>query len=253
MKVHEIAHRGWSDNSPENTRTAFMSVLNGKYAGLAYGIECDVQMTKDGKVIVAHDIALGRMSYGDGFIADHTYDELSCFDFGSAFSASFSSERIMLLSELLELINGRSFLCIELKNPGNIYPSIVDAVIKVLADYPRKEFIVESFNHAAIRILKEKEPSISTGLIFHDETEFLPEQCQRAKCDWASMLWTMASKERIAELQKNNILPMLWTMNEEWQYAWLSKKLSGCGGDLWIATDVPGASRLYKNRLSTAK
>jgi glycerophosphoryl diester phosphodiesterase len=120
MIVHEIAHRGWAMNAPENTRAAFESVFDGKFSGLADGMECDVQMSKDGHVVVMHDIALGRISYGNGSVGDFTYDELKCFDCGSWFSPRFAGESVMLFSTLLKLVDGKNFLCIELKNPGNM-------------------------------------------------------------------------------------------------------------------------------------
>ncbi|MDR1622608.1 MAG: hypothetical protein LBS00_09560 [Synergistaceae bacterium] len=243
MIVHEIAHRGWAKNSPENTRAAFESVLHGEFSGLADGLECDVQMSKDGRVIVMHDIALGRVSYGDGSVGDLTYDELKCFDCGSSFAPRFAGESVMLFSALLKLVDGKSFLCVELKNPGNIYPNLADAVMKELERYPEDRFMVESFNHPLMKELKEKHPSVQTGLIFHDETDMLPEQCAHASCDWVSLIWTMADTQKLSRLRKQGIKPIFWTLNEDWQYARLQASLREDDGDVWIATDVPGASR----------
>ncbi len=64
-------------------------------------LECDLQVTKDGKVIIMRGIALGRTSCGGGFIRDHTYDELQRFDIDSFCATEFTGQRIIRFSELL--------------------------------------------------------------------------------------------------------------------------------------------------------
>ncbi len=238
--LYEIAHRGWAAAAPENTGAAFLAALDDDVGMVADAVECDLQITKDGQVVVMHDIALGRTSYGEGFVRDHTYDELQCFDMGSFFAPEFARQRIMRFSELLRMVGGRKFLCVELKNPGNIHRDMIDLVLKELAGYPRDSFMVESFNHPMMRKLKDRDPSIRTGLIFHDEAFMIPEHCMHAACDWVSLVWTMADRRLLAELQADGITPILWTVNEEWQFDWLMEKLEGVHGDIWIATDRPG-------------
>ena len=70
--IFVAAHRGWSEIYPENTMIAFEKCL--EYNPEA--IEMDVQMTKDGELVVFHDEALGRMTGADGFISNYTYDDI---------------------------------------------------------------------------------------------------------------------------------------------------------------------------------
>lgn len=240
VNIHEIAHRGWSGAAPENTSAAFTAVLRGPDADLAQAMECDLQITRDGRMVVMHDISLGRTSYGSGFVGDHTWDELSCFDFGAFFGPQFAGQRMMLFSDLLEMVDGQKFLCVELKNPGNIYHDMIDKVLAELAEYPRSAFMVESFNHWLIKEVKERDGSIQTGLIFHDEVNMLAEQCRFVDCQWASLVWTLADPRLLSKLQDSSINVIYWTVNEEWQHRWLMDKLTSARGDVWIATDFPG-------------
>ena len=67
------AHRGCSQMYPENTIMAFARAIEIK--GLA-GIELDIQMTKDGEIVVIHDERVDRTTDGTGYVKDYTYAEL---------------------------------------------------------------------------------------------------------------------------------------------------------------------------------
>ena len=67
------AHRGCSQNYPENTMTAFKKAC--AIPGLA-GIETDIQISKDGHLMVFHDERVERTTDGTGFLRDYTYEEL---------------------------------------------------------------------------------------------------------------------------------------------------------------------------------
>lgn len=82
MKKMKIwAHRGASGYAPENTMGAFSEAVRRK----ADGIELDVQLTKDGEIVVIHDEKLGRVSNGSGWVKDHTLKELRKLNFNKTF------------------------------------------------------------------------------------------------------------------------------------------------------------------------
>ena len=93
-----LGHRGARGHAPENTMASFQAALD---MG-ADGIELDVQMTKDGKVVVCHDHSLERTSNGSGWLVEHTREELRALDFGSWFSPQFAGEKIPTLREVLQ-------------------------------------------------------------------------------------------------------------------------------------------------------
>ena len=76
-KTKVWAHRGASGYAPENTLDAFRKAVE---MG-ADGIELDVQMTKDGELVVIHDETINRVSNGKGWVKDYTYEELKKFNF----------------------------------------------------------------------------------------------------------------------------------------------------------------------------
>ncbi|WP_160691994.1 glycerophosphodiester phosphodiesterase [Clostridium sp. C2-6-12] len=75
MGILNIAHRGYSGKFDENTMLAFRKAIEYK----ADGIETDVQMSKDGALILIHDETLDRTTNGHGFVKDYTLDELKIF------------------------------------------------------------------------------------------------------------------------------------------------------------------------------
>ena len=104
------AHRGLHDNrtdAPENSLKAFAKAVE---AG--YGIEMDIQLTKDGVPVVFHDFTLQRMCGTDGKVCDYTYEELQ------AFHLCESTERIPKFADVLALVDGKVPLIVELKIEG---------------------------------------------------------------------------------------------------------------------------------------
>ena len=97
-----IAHRGASNQAPENTIPAFQRALE---LG-AGGIELDVHMSADGYLMVIHDETVDRTSNGKGLVKGKTLAELKSLDFGSWFSEEFSDEKIPELEEVLWLLSG---------------------------------------------------------------------------------------------------------------------------------------------------
>ena len=71
------AHRGASGYAPENTLEAFQKAVE---MG-ADGVELDVQLTKDGELVVIHDETVDRTSDGSGWVKDFTYARISRFNF----------------------------------------------------------------------------------------------------------------------------------------------------------------------------
>ena len=104
------AHRGlWNaaEGVPENSLPAFA-----RAAEQGYAIELDIQITKDGRIVVFHDDTMKRMCGNEGKISDYTYEELQQFHLGD------STEKILLLREALQTVDGRVPLLIEIKMPG---------------------------------------------------------------------------------------------------------------------------------------
>lgn len=151
-----IAHRGGPRYAPENTLAAF---AHGAAAG-ADMLECDVQMTDDGELIVLHDETLERTTNGFGPVATRLLGELRELDAGNG-------ERIPTLHELIDLAKEAEVeLLIELKSPSK-YPGIEEKVIALLEDSGYLErTILQSFDWDSLRRLRQIKPTARLGALF---------------------------------------------------------------------------------------
>lgn len=159
-----LAHRGASGYAPENTMAAFRLALE---LG-SDGIELDLQLTKDGYVVICHDEELSRTTNGRGLIKDCTLDELRRFDAGSWYGHSFTGERIPTLEEFLELVCGsRLIVNLEIKNIPYYYGGIEQKIVQAIEQFGMLDrVIVSSFDHFALCKTAEINPDIKIGLLF---------------------------------------------------------------------------------------
>lgn len=139
LAVH-YAHRGLHDNSgeaPENSMAAFEKAVEADY-----GIEMDVQLTKDGIPVVFHDFTLERVCGKEGKVCDYTWDELKDFRLFS------SEETIPRFESVLELVKGKVPLIVELKvewTDASVCP-VADALLRKYQGL----YCIESFNPLAL-------------------------------------------------------------------------------------------------------
>ncbi|SHI21599.1 glycerophosphoryl diester phosphodiesterase [Sporobacter termitidis DSM 10068] len=159
-----IGHRGVPHLAPENTMASFKLALESG----ADGLETDVQMTKDGELVLIHDELLERTTDGTGLVATHTLGELRALDAGGWFSPEFKGERIPTLREFLEFVSGRDLLVnIEIKSGVVLYPGIEQELIALLRAYGVTEnVIISSFNHYSLVACKEIDGAIKTGILY---------------------------------------------------------------------------------------
>ncbi len=145
------AHRGLhSRGIPENSMSAFIEA-----ASRGYGIELDIQLSRDGKVVVFHDSSLYRMCKLNKKVSDLTYAELSELRLGD------SDEQIPLFSEVLERIAGIVPLLIEFKGV-DADTSLCEKAFTLLDSYTGP-FCVESFNPMIIRYIRQHRPEFIRG------------------------------------------------------------------------------------------
>ena len=111
-----IAHRGASGDAPENTLAAFRLAWEQE----ADGIEMDLHLSRDGKIVVFHDKTLRRTAGVRGRVCDKTWDELRCLDVGLWKDPRWRGERIPLLEEALEVVPLGKSVWLELKGGPEI-------------------------------------------------------------------------------------------------------------------------------------
>ncbi len=161
-EIKVYAHRGASFVAPENTIAAFKAAAD---LG-ADGFETDVQLTKEGKMVMHHNYTIDANSNGHGVIADMTVEELKAFDFGFWKDASFEGEKIPTLEECLEA--GRAFeqINVELKAPMNRSIPFVKPVADAIEKSGLKDkIIVSAFDHSLLREMKQLLPDLRVGIL----------------------------------------------------------------------------------------
>lgn len=150
---------------PENTLEAFEAAA--KIPGIT-GIETDVQLTKDGEVVVFHDEHTGRVTDGTRYVRDYTLDQLKKLHIQMA---GGETTTIPTLKEMLKLLkpyceeNGL-LINIELKTSVVRYPGIEQKVLDIVSEFEMEKYIVySSFLAESIKIIKELLPSAKTGML----------------------------------------------------------------------------------------
>jgi len=149
-----VAHRGLhtQDKSvPENSMAAFEAACQ---AG--YGIELDVQLTKDGQVVVFHDDDLKRVCGIDARVDSKTLEELE------EYRLYDTEQGIPLFAEVLALVAGRSPLIVELKTAGPNNEELCEKTYELLAGYTG-EYCIESFDPRIVGWFKKNAPEIVRG------------------------------------------------------------------------------------------
>ena len=150
-----IAHRGFHDLNDrvwENTLSAFDAA-----AERGYAIECDVHLTSDGVPVIFHDGGLQRLTGAEGHIWQRTAREMTALKVGG------TADHVPTLKEMLDLVNGRVPLVVELKGIPGHDDGLVERVCEMLRAYEGKAAIM-SFDHWLIRQFPDHAKGIPTGL-----------------------------------------------------------------------------------------
>lgn len=154
FKGWNFAHRGLHENgtdAPENSLPAFKKAVDEGFA-----IELDVQLTSDKVPVVFHDFNLKRACGTDLKVRDLTLDELR-----SRMRLFGTNERIPTLTEVLELVDGRVPLLVEIKSED--FDMTVCRRACELLDKYKGEYCVESFNPLVLLWFRMKRPNVIRG------------------------------------------------------------------------------------------
>ncbi len=164
-------HRGAGGEAPENTMAAFELA---KTRGMD-GIELDVLRCQSGELVVAHDLTLRRVGNRQHAIKNLNWDRLKKLDVGSHFDPRFHSERIPLLTEVLDAYGNDMLLDIEVKGRGLVSDGIEQQLIQLLNSSKLIDnVILSSFNPIIATRLKKIDPRFKIGYNYlQDRAEFL--------------------------------------------------------------------------------
>lgn len=165
-----VGHRGGADLGYENTLSC---IEKGIEAG-ADMIEIDIHLTKDGKLLVCHDQTVNRTTNGKGKIRDLTLQEIRQFKVVDK-KGNLTEEHLPTLGEVLQLVNGRVKLLIEIKRTQNIYQGIEQELLDEIAAYQANSWVVvQSFNDSVLEKLRQLNDTIRLEKLFIFKVPGLP-------------------------------------------------------------------------------
>ncbi len=154
LRKYRYAHRGLHNAGrgvPENSASAFRYALTG-----GFGVELDVHLSKDKRLVVIHDSDLKRLCGVEGKVEELEWAQLK------ELRLQGTEERIPLLEEVLPLFAGKTPLIIEVKVENGNYKELCYKLCQMLEGY-RGDFCVESFDPRAIWWMRRNEPFFIRG------------------------------------------------------------------------------------------
>lgn len=216
-QVSNVAHRGATAYSPENTIAAFNLAVDMK----ADYIEIDVQRSKDGELVLIHDTTVDRTTDGTGKVGDLTLEQLRSLDAGSWKGEQFAGEPIPTFEEILDLYRGKVGILIELKAP-ELYPGIEEqvtaALIKRNLDKPQNEkIIIQSFNFESIKKVDQLLPQVSIGVLTSNRADTTLEALQEFStyADWFNPSYEIVTEELVNQVQSLGMQIGSWTVRSQ--------------------------------------
>jgi glycerophosphoryl diester phosphodiesterase len=203
-----FAHRGDTQQDLENTMPAFASAL----ALGVDGIELDVRLTRDGRIVAFHDDDLQRLAGLSQKIEFSSWDELKKIRLRHPLG-EFS---IPLLSDVLDLIKDKITLNIEIKTQRHWISPMERPLLELLKEFRlSNSILISSFHPIALLRMKSLAPDLARGYLF-EKTSWL----QRRMVSWvdpktlnAPLQYT--SQAAVAQAHKDDLRFLVWTVNEE--------------------------------------
>jgi glycerophosphoryl diester phosphodiesterase len=160
-----LGHRGEPRLAPENTVGSFALIRDDLDHGVD-GAECDVQMTKDGELVIIHDEKVDRTTDGHGWVRDLSLQEIRRLDASVRFSGPHHREPVPTMREVFEVFDGtRATLNVELKNSEIPYEGMEERLLELASRYSLR-VVYSSFNVQSMGIIRKLDAKALTGLLY---------------------------------------------------------------------------------------
>lgn len=203
-----IAHRGASAVAPESSEAAIREAV---LAG-ADMIELDVQMTRDGRLVVFHDERLDRTTDGSGVVAKMRYAQIARLDAGRWFHPRFAGERVLPLSQALRLIPGRMRINLELKAVAARAALLRRFIRIVRRAGVQKRLLVSSFDPGLLRRLGDT--GLARALICRDQPARALRTAARLGCEAWHPADALVTSRRVVQAHAAGLRVHVWTVDE---------------------------------------
>ncbi|MBW6474056.1 MAG: hypothetical protein K0B14_13105 [Anaerolineaceae bacterium] len=207
-----IAHRGFSGQFPENTLLAFQEAIE---LGVN-ALELDVQLSKDGEMMIFHDEDLARITGQKGYLKDLTCAELRELDASGTYQGVFGKQTIPTLSEYLELTANKNILTfLELKNGFLPYPFLEEKVADCLKKFERqKGTILFSANHPSVKYFGTLAPDVQLLFPFDNWIFGYGGYCHSQGITACMPYFRALTPEVVAEIKSFGVSIYPWTVDD---------------------------------------
>jgi glycerophosphoryl diester phosphodiesterase len=203
-------HRGNPAEHPENTLASFRSAIE---LGVDM-IECDVHLSADSELVVIHDHTLERTTNGTGLVAQRSLAELRRLDAGAG-------ERVPVLAEVCALARDRVGLSVEIKQIPIPYPGLEERLVGQLRELDMVEqTAVISFDHRAVRRLKDLEPRLTVGVLEGARPIDPAGILQGARADIYAPHYGAMDPDLVEEIHAAGGAVGVWTVDDAAAVAW---------------------------------
>lgn len=230
-EIQITAHRGSSGGAPENT----MAALRLAVEETADYAEIDVQYSKDGVIVVCHDIRLTALAGVDKKVSDLTLAELKELDMGSHFSPEFAGEPMPTLEEVLDYCKGKINLNIEIKNIGK-NTDLPEAVAAMIREKDMAgQCVVTSTKLSYLEQVKAADGELKTGYIV---PAAYGEYYDNPAIDFISLRASLATRSLVERAHEAGKAVHVWTVNSAKEM----EQMKQAGVDNLI-TDYPALAR----------
>lgn len=202
--LRNIGHRGAKGHWAENTIESFQKAFD---MG-AHGIELDVHLSKDGRIVVIHDESIDRTTNGQGLVLNMSLEVLQTYLIDQRF-------RIPELGQTLDALQGRGLINIELKTAETAAP-VADMIDRYVRDgrYAYRDFIISSFDWVALQKLRERGTSIPLGVLTPVDLELAVGFAQSIQAETIHPYFHLLDADNVRHMQSQNLKVYTWTVNE---------------------------------------
>lgn len=206
-RIQVFAHRGASAVAPESTLAAIQEAAR---AG-AHGVELDIQMTQDGRLVVFHDDRLERTTDGAGRVSKTCYARLARLDVGAWFHPRFAGERMLLASQALRLVPRSMLINLELKRTPRRRPLIRRLLGVLRRAGVSRRLIVSSFDERLLGLLQDTR--FARALICRERPERSLHRAVRLGCVAWHPQATLVTARRVAQAHAAGLRVNVWTVD----------------------------------------
>ena len=202
--ILKIGHRGAVGYEPENTLLSFKKALELNVDM----IELDVHVCKTGEVVVIHDDKVDRTTDGKGYVAKKTFQKIRTLDAGKG-------QKIPILQEVLDMVNRKAKINIELKGKGTARP-VSDIIEKYVKEkgWSYDDFLISSFNRHELQKFYQLNPKVRLGILIARPTTRFARFAKKINAYSVNASIDLINKNFINNVHKKGLKVFVWTVND---------------------------------------